>query len=552
MSLVTFARWISMATLFMGLWFAAGLFLFATKVMAIRRVHNWWYYVWTGCRQHDKEIEIDISLLNEALFAEFLFESLPQMVVQSMNNTLTQLWNPIGIFSMCLSVAVMLNGLYRYGYYSFWLGYSIQNVPTEISIGGIKVSVENADDKDKLQEKSAHQGAVVDIESSKPAAMQELLIRLKYTDFLRKEVFAMRDSIARYISLGEFDEIGKLLDVVVADIEVIEALFSKFVSSNALKASSSSSSRRSNEARSSMLLKLNSASDAVMPSPGSNGRMTRTSLFGGHSGAKVAALNAFSKKSTVKAAFSHKRRSEKSSDSDSSSHSDSDGEGQGLQDQQTLRSPELVSHVSHTHKPSITVSSTPGVYDTAIASSPEHADSTYTRRPSIGELSLYNTVDSVPSVCDATGVEPVTVYKTASVDYSSVTDSSPSVYKTVDHHHHTEEEERLHQDTLAVEAKQEEAHEEEAHPSTTAVLSMSITHNSSQVVQKLLRSAMIANAKKYVAEGRWHDAVECYQKLILQCDSNLGNYTHLLYHILAHTYSLSSRPHAYYITGCGK
>ncbi len=552
MSFVTFAVWICMATLFMGLWFAAGLFLFATKVMAIRRVHNWWYYVWTGCRQHDKQIEIDISLLNEALFAEFLFESLPQMVVQSMNNTLTQLWNPIGIFSMCLSVSVMLNGLYRYGYYSFWLGYSIQNVPTEISIGGIKVSVESADDKDKLQEKSAPQGAVVDIESSKPAAAQELLIRLKYTDFLRKEVFAMRESIARYISLSEFDEIGKLFDVVVADIETIEALFSRFVSSNALKASSSSSSKRSHEARSSMLLKLNSASDAVMPSPVSNGhRMTRTSLFGGHSGAKVAALNAFSKKATMKAATASKRHSKKSSesDSDSSSHSDSDGGGPDLQDEQTLRSPELV-----THKPAINSSEvsvynnvSSGVYDTAIAPSSDHADSTYTRRPSISELSLYNTVDSVPSFCDATGVESAAVYKTASMEYSdanSVTDSSPSVYKTAT----LNEEERLHQDTLAVEAKQEEVHEE-AHPSVT---SMSITHNSSQVVQKLLRSAMIANAKKYVDEGRLHDAVECYQKLILQCDSNLGNYRHLLYHILTHTYALSSRLHAYYITGCGK
>ena len=118
-TIVSYIAWVLMMTGFMGLWFAAGLFLFATKVMAIRRVHNWWYHVWTGTDKHDKEVEIDVSLLNEALFAEFIFESLPQMVVQSMNNTLTQLWNPIGIFSMCLSVAVMLNGLYRYGYYSF-------------------------------------------------------------------------------------------------------------------------------------------------------------------------------------------------------------------------------------------------------------------------------------------------------------------------------------------------------------------------------------------------------------------------------------------------
>ena len=357
-SLVTFAVWICMSTLFMTLWFTLGLFLFATKVMAIRRVHNWWYYVWTGCRNHDTEIEIDISLLNEALFAEFLFESLPQMVVQSLNNTLTQLWNPIGIFSMCLSVFVMLNGLYRYGYYSFWLGYSIQNVPTEISIGGIKVSIENTDDKDRLKEKdtakdSVDQGAAVDIESSKPAATQELLVHLKFTEFLRVEVFAMRDSVARYISLSEFDEVGTLFDIVVADIRRIEALFSSFVSVNALKTSGSSSSKHSNEARSSMLLKLTNASDAVTPSTVSGGQgITRLSLFGGSSSAKVAALalNEFSKKSITKAPTASKCRGKKSSDSDSDGNSDSGSDsddkinldGPDLRDQQTLQSPELV------------------------------------------------------------------------------------------------------------------------------------------------------------------------------------------------------------------
>ena len=323
-TIVSYISWVFMMTGFMGLWFAIGLFLFATKVMAIRRVHNWWYHVWTGTDKHDKEVEIDVSLLNEALFAEFIFESLPQMVVQSMNNTLTQLWNPIGIFSMCLSVAVMLNGLYRYGYYSFWLGYSIQNVPTEISFGGIKVSVEGGNDKEKMNEKDnakdpASQGAVVDIESSKPSA-EAVLVQLKYTDYLRKEVFAMRDAIARYLSLTEFDEIGRLFDVVVADIQNIEVLFSKYVYVTCQKASSSGSSKKLHEARSSLLLKLTSASDAVMPSP-----VSRASLFGGSSSANVAALNAFaSPNKVIKSLKSSKLHSRKSrNESENGSESDS-------------------------------------------------------------------------------------------------------------------------------------------------------------------------------------------------------------------------------------
>ncbi len=93
---LTYSFFVVSMTGFILLWFAIGLFLFASKVMAIRAVHNTWYYIWTGCSDHDMTVEVDLALLNEALFAEFLFESLPQMIVQSMNNTLTSLWNPIG------------------------------------------------------------------------------------------------------------------------------------------------------------------------------------------------------------------------------------------------------------------------------------------------------------------------------------------------------------------------------------------------------------------------------------------------------------------------
>ena len=527
MTIVTFFLWVFMMTGFMGLWFAAGLFLFATKVMAIRRVHNWWYHVWTGTDKHDKEVEVDVALLNEALFAEFIFESLPQMVVQSMNNTLTQLWNPIGIFSMCLSVAVMLNGLYRYGYYSFWLGYSIQNVPTEISFGGIKVSVEGGNDKEKMNEKDnakdpASQGAVVDIESSKPSA-EAVLVQLKYTDYLRKEVFAMRDAIARYLSLTEFDEIGRLFDVVVADIQNIEVLFSKYVYVTCQKASSSGSSKKLHEARSSLLLKLTSASDAVMPSP-----VSRASLFGGSSSANVAALNAFASPNKVikslKSSKLHSRKSRNESENGSESDSSSGYESP------VIRAPEQVDNSTHTLKPSLKSTDMPvsqAVYSTGL-SSPD----VYTRKPSLKSLDMpvYSTgISATPSVYNTSVAESHSVYQTASVDYAddlSVTNSTTGVYKTMNIEENKERiEEQLHHDALAVEAKQEEVSER---VSPQAAASLPLMQQSTLVVQKLLRSAMIANAKKFVDENRFDEAVECYEKLIAHCDSTLGSLTHLI------------------------
>ena len=93
----------------------------------------------------------------------------------------------------------MFNGLYRYGYYSFWLGYSIQDVPTEVQLGTIKVSVSSEQDEegvDNTEKKVKPESA--DIESS---MLEELLIHLKCKEVVRKEVFAIRDSISRYIRL---------------------------------------------------------------------------------------------------------------------------------------------------------------------------------------------------------------------------------------------------------------------------------------------------------------------------------------------------------------
>lgn len=265
---VAYFTWLSVMILGMVLWFSVGLFFFATKVMTIRRVHNWWYYVWTGSNKHDKAVEIDVALLNEALFAEFLFESIPQMVVQSLNNTLTQLWNPIGIFSMCLSVSVMLNGLYRYGYYSFWLGYSIQNVPTEINLGGIKISVEGENDKkiNNNDRTDSVSGAITDIESSF-VPLEELLYQLKTKEILYKEVTAVRDSVARFMGLVEYDLVGTHLEAIMLLIRKIEIIFSRLIVVIAPSASdTTTSSKRTEEARMSILKKLHQASDNTLSS----------------------------------------------------------------------------------------------------------------------------------------------------------------------------------------------------------------------------------------------------------------------------------------------
>lgn len=111
--LIAYVFWFGINIPLLLPWFILGIFLFQSKVWSIGPVWNFWVTRWTGSdrfNQPDKVI-IDTGLLNESLFSEFLMETLPQLIIQSFNNQLTNLWTPIGYFSAALSVAIALNGM---------------------------------------------------------------------------------------------------------------------------------------------------------------------------------------------------------------------------------------------------------------------------------------------------------------------------------------------------------------------------------------------------------------------------------------------------------
>ena len=137
-----------------------GIWIFQCKVWAISKIWNSWFRLWSG---HDpknyKEVQVDTGILNEALFAEFMVETLPQLVLQAVNNTYLNNWQGVGIFSTVLSISIATNGLYRYGYYSLWLGMRIEDVPTKISIGGL-IGLQIASNKQNV-------GVLAEVEKAK-------------------------------------------------------------------------------------------------------------------------------------------------------------------------------------------------------------------------------------------------------------------------------------------------------------------------------------------------------------------------------------------------
>ena len=67
-----------------------GMYLYNTKVLAIRTFYNWWLYWWLNTDSHAIDVAIDTDVLNESIYMEIIFETLPQIVIQLYNNFLFQ------------------------------------------------------------------------------------------------------------------------------------------------------------------------------------------------------------------------------------------------------------------------------------------------------------------------------------------------------------------------------------------------------------------------------------------------------------------------------
>ena len=129
--LSTFGLCYLLGVFFIGLW------SFQNKTMASRRVWNSWAYLWTGSDvKFRKDVGIDVELINESMMAEFIGETLPQLVLQMLNNSATGTWTVFGYISLVLSLTVAVNGAYRLLYYRFWRGYAMDEIPADFSVFG--------------------------------------------------------------------------------------------------------------------------------------------------------------------------------------------------------------------------------------------------------------------------------------------------------------------------------------------------------------------------------------------------------------------------------
>lgn len=113
--------------------FFVGHVLYCCKVFPIARVSNLWLRLYSRSNKHTSSVNIIIPLLQESIFEEMLTESVPQMVIQIVNNTFTDVWSPLSYFSTAMSGGMILNGIWRLVYYRLYLKIKINAIPSDLS-----------------------------------------------------------------------------------------------------------------------------------------------------------------------------------------------------------------------------------------------------------------------------------------------------------------------------------------------------------------------------------------------------------------------------------
>lgn len=112
------------------------------KSLAIIGVYNKWVYLYSGVSVSHEVLVTDINkplpvrvvidkhILNESLYSEILFESLPQIVLQVVNNVyLGTSWTFVSYISVVVSGINILNGIYRVAYYKYYLKINLVDIP---------------------------------------------------------------------------------------------------------------------------------------------------------------------------------------------------------------------------------------------------------------------------------------------------------------------------------------------------------------------------------------------------------------------------------------
>ena len=97
--------------------------------ISVPSISNRAFEYWSGSDAFNDNSDVSMTLFNEGMFYGILLESIPQLVIQIINNFKTDTWSGIAILSAAASSVCLFSVLYRYVYYIFYLKMNVADVP---------------------------------------------------------------------------------------------------------------------------------------------------------------------------------------------------------------------------------------------------------------------------------------------------------------------------------------------------------------------------------------------------------------------------------------
>lgn len=116
------------------IWFIFGVFLFASRAMAVGNIRKLWYSVWRMDKDYfsatgRQVVDVDTRILNHCVFAAFVYENIPFLIIQLINNTLTNGWTTFTLVCFISTAYIVLDNFWTFVYYRHWKKYPLHKVP---------------------------------------------------------------------------------------------------------------------------------------------------------------------------------------------------------------------------------------------------------------------------------------------------------------------------------------------------------------------------------------------------------------------------------------
>jgi hypothetical protein len=119
LSVLLFFLMLLVNALFALLWLLLGSLAYSCRLLCHQRVLHGWLIVWNGGEEVDERADAfhPVRNFHRAALAHLLFESMPQLIVQSINSSLIENFTPTAILSLAITSFMICRLAYKFFFY---------------------------------------------------------------------------------------------------------------------------------------------------------------------------------------------------------------------------------------------------------------------------------------------------------------------------------------------------------------------------------------------------------------------------------------------------